>query len=60
VTLVKCFKQNHPDVPIILYTGVVHVTAAVERVQKAEAHQYLLKGTVEELERAVQSAVASK
>ncbi|MDB6122528.1 MAG: two component, sigma54 specific, transcriptional regulator, Fis family [Pedosphaera sp.] len=57
VVLMGLFKRNHPGVPIILYTGMDHDAAAIDGMIKQGAHQYLRKGTMEELLKAVQSAV---
>src|ERR1051326_4961755 len=47
--LMKFLKRNHPDVPIILYTGLNHDEAAIQTMLKEGARQYLRKGTMEEL-----------
>jgi DNA-binding response OmpR family regulator len=47
--LVKFLKRNHPDVPIVLYSGAEHDDAQVLEMLKAGVHQYLQKGSMEEL-----------
>jgi len=59
VASMKFLKRSHPDVPIILYTGVVHDQQAIQSMLKAGAFQYLRKGTMEELMHVVQTAVGS-
>ena len=59
VTLMKLLKRNHPQVPIILYTGQEHDERAVQAMIQQGAHQYLRKGTMGELLKAVQGAMAA-
>jgi len=47
--LMKFLKRNHPDVPIVLYTGMSHDDATIQTMLKQGAHQYLRKGSMEEL-----------
>ena len=47
--LVKFLKLNHPDVPIVLYTGSEHDDAQVLEMLKSGVHLYLQKGSMEEL-----------
>ena len=47
--LVKFLKLNHPGVPILLYAGTEHDDAAVLEMLAAGVHQYLQKGSMEEL-----------
>src|SRR4051812_39615148 len=56
VTLMQFFRRNHPGVPIILYTGMVHDNETIQAMVKQGAHQYLRKGTMDELLKAVQGA----
>src|SRR5258708_31674335 len=49
-------KRNHPGVPVILYTGMPHDEDAIKEMLKKGAHQYLRKGTMDELLKAVQEA----
>jgi len=55
--LMKFVKQNHPAVPVILYTGMEHDDQFVQRMLQQGAHQYLRKGGGEELLQAVQMAM---
>ena len=57
VTLMRLFKRNHPHVPIILYTGHEHDEASVAEMLKEGAYQYLRKGTMGDLLKAVQGAL---
>jgi DNA-binding NtrC family response regulator len=52
--LMKFLKRNHPDVPIILYTGMEHDERAIERMRELGAQRYLRKGNVNELLEVVQ------
>ena len=56
--LMKFFKCNQPDVPIILYTGHSHDDDAIQGMLRQGAHQYVRKGPLEDLHRAVQAAVS--
>jgi DNA-binding response OmpR family regulator len=47
--LLKFLKRNHPDAPILLYTGTPHDDAAIRTMLKEGADQYLQKGAMEEL-----------
>jgi DNA-binding response OmpR family regulator len=47
--LLKFLKHNHAGVPILLYTGVEHDEAEVQRLLQMGADQYLTKSSVEEL-----------
>jgi DNA-binding NtrC family response regulator len=55
--LMKFLKRNHPDVPIILYTGQEHSSAAIQDMLKQGAQQYVRKGTLGELLKAVQKVL---
>jgi len=55
--LMKFLKRNHPDVPIILYTGQEHDAAAISHMLKQGARQYVRKGTLGELLQAVQGVL---
>lgn len=58
--LMTFLKHNHPGVPIILYTGVVHDDETVKKLLSQGAHQYLIKGTsFDELLKVVQGALAA-
>lgn len=49
VSLIKMLKHNHPDVPILLYSGEAHDDAAVRGFLNIGVDQYVSKGSVEEL-----------
>jgi DNA-binding response OmpR family regulator len=55
--LMKFVKQSHPDVPVMLYTGLEHGDQFVQNMLKQGADQYLRKGTMEQLLAAVRSAL---
>jgi len=57
VLLMGLLKQNHPEVPIIIYTGLDKHDEAVQAMLKQGAHQYLRKGTLGELCDAIRQAV---
>ena len=52
--LMKFLKRNHPNVPIILYTGMEHDAEAIERMRMLGASHYLRKGPMSELVGAIQ------
>ena len=54
--LMKFCKRNQPDVPIILYTGPRHDDDAILQMLKQGAHQYVRKGPMEDLCKAVTAA----
>lgn len=60
VHLMEFFKTNHPGVPIILYTGMVHDQEAIDGMLAQGAYQYLRKGTLNDLLEAVQKAAIAK
>ena len=55
--LMKFVKQHLPDVPVLLYTGMEHDNQFVQRMLQQGAHQYLRKGALQELLRAVEATV---
>ena len=55
--LMKLFKRNQPDVPIIFYTGLNHDEDAIKGMLQQGAHQYVRKGPLADLRKAVQAAV---
>jgi DNA-binding NtrC family response regulator len=57
LVLMKFFKRNQPDVPIILYTGLSHDDDAILEMLRQGAHQYVRKGRLDDLHKAVQGAV---
>lgn len=54
IMLMKYLNHNHPDVPIILYTGLPHDDESIQVLLAAGAHQYLRKGSMGELLKCVQ------
>src|SRR3954464_3718807 len=46
--LVKFLRRNHPDVPIIIFTGMEHDDYEIKKMLEQGVHQYLKKGTREE------------
>jgi len=57
LVLVKYFQRNQPGVPIILYTGLSHDDDAILEMLRQGAHQYVRKGPLEDLHKAVQMAL---
>jgi DNA-binding response OmpR family regulator len=53
LVLMKFLRRNHPDVPVILFSDTEHDEEAVKGMLLQGAHQYLRKGSTEELVRAV-------
>jgi DNA-binding response OmpR family regulator len=53
IDLVKFLRRNHPDVPIILFTGMQHDDFEIKKMLEQGAHQYLQKGTREEFLKAL-------
>jgi DNA-binding response OmpR family regulator len=53
VMLMRFLKHNHPQVPILLYTGMEHDDGTVRSMLRDGADQYLKKGTMDELLKAV-------
>lgn len=49
LTFMKYLRHNHPDVPILLFTGMEHDDVTVRAMLDQGADQYLRKGTIEEL-----------
>jgi DNA-binding response OmpR family regulator len=52
--LMKFLARNQPGVPIILYTGMAHDDEAIFAMLQQGAHQYVRKGPLSELLKAVQ------
>ena len=55
--LMKTVKKSHPDVPVILYTGMEHQHQFVQRMLQQGADQYLQKGSQAELLKVVQTVL---
>ena len=51
--LMKFLKQNDPEVPILLYTGMEHDGEAIMTMLQEGAHSYVRKGSQQELVQAV-------
>ncbi len=49
VMLLKFLKRNHPKTPVLIFTGVAHDQAAIQKMLKMGADQYLTKNSIEEL-----------
>ncbi|HZR17129.1 MAG TPA: response regulator [Verrucomicrobiae bacterium] len=49
LTFMKYLRHNHPDVPILLFTGMDHDDSTVRAMLDQGADQYLRKGSTEEL-----------
>ena len=49
LTFMGYLKHNHPDVPILLFTGLEHDDMTVRAMLDQGADQYLRKGSTEEL-----------
>ncbi len=60
VVLMRFMKQNHPDVPIILFTGLSHEDDTILKLLQEGAHQYVRKGPQADLIRAVQMVLGKK
>jgi two-component system nitrogen regulation response regulator GlnG len=59
--LMSFLHRNHPDIPIILYTGENHDNEIVQKALKDGAFQYLRKGgPMDELVTAVANAEQSR
>lgn len=49
LTFMKYLRQNLPDVPILIFTGMEHDDSTVRAMLDQGADQYLRKGSFEEL-----------
>jgi DNA-binding response OmpR family regulator len=49
LTFMKYLRHNHPDVPILIYTGLEHDDSTVKAMLNQGADQYLRKGSTQEL-----------
>src|SRR5262249_14262157 len=49
LTFMKYLRYNHPQVPILLFTGMEHDDSTVRAMLDQGADQYLRKGSTEEL-----------
>ena len=57
IMLMQFLKKNHPDVPILLYTGMDHDDSTVQAIVAQGADGYLHKGTMQELVEAVRKTI---
>ena len=56
--LMAYLKKNHPDVPVILYTGMQHDDAVIQKALSQGANQYIRKGgPLDDLITAVRNAL---
>lgn len=60
IMLMKFLNRNHPNVPILLYTGLDHDDTTIQAILDQGGHSYLHKGTMEELVTTVQKLVQSE
>jgi DNA-binding response OmpR family regulator len=58
--VLQLLKAERPDVCVVLYTGMDHDSQSIQAMLRLGAHQYLRKGTMGEMLKAVQSAVADQ
>ena len=59
LSLMKLFKERHAQVPVLLYTAMEHDQLAIQDMLHQGANQYLRKGTMGEMLRTVQKAIAA-
>jgi DNA-binding response OmpR family regulator len=57
IMLMRFLKHNHPDVPILIYTGLEHDEPIIEMFRNEGADGYLHKGSMEDLLKKVQLMV---
>src|SRR5580765_804143 len=57
--LMKLLKEGHPNVPILLYSGLEQQDSAVQNMLKEGAFRYLRKGGMQDLLDCVRSALES-
>ena len=57
IMLMRFLKHNHPDIPILLYTGMDHDDITIDLLLKEGASGYLHKGSMEELLKRVRSMI---
>ena len=56
LVVMKLLKERHPQVPVLLYTGMEHDDTTVQAMLRDGAQQYLRKTTMGEMLRAVRNA----
>ena len=54
IALMKALKQKNPAMPVILYTGLSHDDETILRFMREGAYQYVRKGEIVDLMKAVQ------
>jgi DNA-binding response OmpR family regulator len=57
IMLMQFLKRNHPEVPILLFTGLDHDDATIQAMVEQGADGYLHKGTMQELLEAVRKSI---
>lgn len=55
LVLMNFLQLNHPNVPILLYTGMENEPEAIQKMRRQGASQYLRKGALSELAQAVRN-----
>ncbi len=58
--VMQLLKAQRPDLRVVLYTGMHHDEQSIQGMLRLGAHQYLRKGTMGEMLKAVQAAVADE
>ena len=44
ISLISMIRENHPDLPIVMFTGLGYDEEAMQRARKAGANGYVSKG----------------
>jgi DNA-binding response OmpR family regulator len=58
LTLMTFLQRNQPNVPVVLYRGLSHDDEHIQAMLKQGANQYVRKGPLEELLKAVWTALS--
>jgi CheY-like chemotaxis protein len=58
LAVMKSLKEHHPDLRVVLYTGMEHDNEAVQGMLRLGAYQYVRKTTMGEMLKVVQNAFA--
>ena len=58
--LMKFLKLNYPDVPFVLYTGLLHAEVAAQTMTCEGDQPYLRKGAMQELLEGVRDALSQE
>ena len=53
--LMELLQEKHPDVPILIYTGLDHDSATIQTILQQGARRYLRKGSMAELGQVLKS-----